>query len=43
MKIMSWIVELKADNIEELRQILGLVFSEQLEHFLSDVRKEATP
>ena len=40
---MSWIIELKANNIEELRQILGLIFSEQSEHFLSDIRREVIP
>ena len=40
---MSWIIELKADNIEELRQILGLIIIEEYDHFISDVRKEVIP
>jgi len=36
---MKYIVTLKAGNIDELRDILGLIFSQECEHYLHDIAK----
>lgn len=38
---MTYKVILKANNIEELRDILGLLFSNECEHYLFDIVKES--
>ena len=38
---MKYIVTLKAENIEELRDILGLIFSQDGEQYLHDIKQES--
>jgi len=38
---MKYIVKLRAENIEELRDILGLVFSQECERYLHDIKQES--
>ena len=37
---MKYFVILKAESIEELRDILGLIFSQDCEHYLHDIKQE---
>lgn len=37
---MKYLVTLRAENIQELRDILGLIFSQDCEHYLHDVKQE---
>ena len=38
---MKYIVTLKAENIEELRDILGLIYSNDCEQYLHDIKQES--
>lgn len=37
---MSYLVTLKAENIEQLRDILGLIFSQDCELYLHEIKQE---
>lgn len=37
---MTYLVILRALNIEELRDILGLIFSQDCEHYLHEIKQE---
>lgn len=38
---MRYLVTLKAENIQELRDILGFIFSQECQHYLHDVKQES--
>jgi hypothetical protein len=37
---MKYIVLLRAENIDELRDILGLIYSNDCEHYLHEIKQE---
>ena len=38
---MNYIVTLKAESIEQLRDILGLIFSQECEQYIHDIKQES--